>query len=142
MSAVDRTDRRWRTRAAAALLGLGGGAWGVLVGLGALEVMDRGALHPADGRAGQVIGTVALALAGAALVGALTALWYPGGACALLFAAGTGGPLAVGATWIGPAALLLTGAMLALRATHDPFAAEVRRGRERDARLRTHEGPG
>ena len=142
MSAADDTRGSRRTRAAAALLGLGGGAWGVLVGLGALEVIGRGALHPADGRVGQVAGTVALVLAAAAVVGALTVLRYPATACALLFSAGIGGPLAVGATWIGPAALLLTSAMLALWATHDPFAGEVRRERERDARLRTHEGPG
>lgn len=145
IGAVSRHDTQTRTRwprGAAALLGLAGGAWGALVALGALDVMSRGALHPADGRGGQVAGIVALVLAGAAVAGALASLAYPATGCALLFTAGIGGPLAVGATWLGPAALLLTAAMLALWATHDPFAEQVRRERERDARLRTHEGPG
>lgn len=127
-------------RPAAALAGLAGAAWGVLAGLGALDVIGRAPLHPAEGRAGQIAGTLALGLAAVSLLGALLALRTPAVAAGLLFIATIAGPLAVGAAWIGPATLQLVGAMLALAAAHDPFAHEVRRERQLAARMRTHEG--
>ncbi len=113
------TAERWR-RGAAAAAGLAGGAWGLAAG------PDPAAL---------IAGLVAVA-------GALVALRRPAIACGLLSAASIAGPVGVGASWIGPGALQLAAAMLALWATHDPFAEEIRREREAALRTRTHGRPG
>ncbi len=107
----------------AALLGA---AWGVPAALGALEVIGRGPLLPVDGRGGEVIGIVALVLAATALAGALTVMRWPAVAASLLFIASFAGVLAIGASWVGPAAFQLAGSMLALWAVPNPFAEEMR----------------
>lgn len=115
-----RTANRTRLRGAAAALGLAGGAWGVLA----------------------VLGSPVLAIGVVAAAGGLTVLRYPAAGGALLWAASLAGPLLAGADWIGPAALQVAGATLALWATHDPFAEEVRRERELRGRTRAHGRPG
>jgi hypothetical protein len=99
--------------------GLAGGAWGV-------------AADPAA--------PAALALAGAAIAGGLCALRVPGLACAILFAAGAVGAVVVGAAWLGPCVLQIGGAVLALAAAPNPFAAEI--AAERAAAPRDRRRPG
>lgn len=113
-------------RPAALVAAVLGAAWGVPAALGALEVIGRGPLLPVDGRGGEVIGIVALVLAGTALAGAVAVLRRPAVAAALLFIASFAGVLAIGAAWVGPAAFQLLGALLALWAVPNPFAGEMR----------------
>ena len=84
---------------------------------------------------------VRVALTGAfavlALVGALVAVRLPALSCVLLFLTSTGGFLSAGAPWLGPGAVLLVAAVLALAATENPFAGEI--AAERSARA--HDRP-
>ena len=100
-------------RPAVAVIGLGAAAWGAAAAPTLL-----------------CLPAAALAAAGALAAGRRPALGF-----VLLFAAAAAGPLAAGASWIGPGVAATVAGLLALAATANPFAEEI--AAERGARGRT-----
>lgn len=130
-------------RAVVLATGLLGGLWGAVVALGALDVTSAtGPLHPLEGRAGDVHGLSALAMAVIGLAGALIVPRLPALSCTLTFVAAVGGFLAVGLAWLPPGLLLSAAACVGLAVIDNPFAQEMARDRARAAAPGAHDPPG
>lgn len=118
-------------RRIAVLLGALGVVWGAIEALVALEILDAdSALSPFDGRTGMVLGVATAVVWLCGVGGVALVQGRPALACALLFTAGSGGFILVGAPWIGPGTLLSLGSWAALMAIPNPFGREMSEERQ------------
>lgn len=113
-------------RLLATVVGAIGVVWGSIETLVGLEILDSDfVLSPISGRTGWGIGLGMLAIWLCGLAGAAVTVRYPAWGATLLFVAGSGGFLLVGAPWVIPGTLLSAAAWLALLGVPNPFAAEM-----------------